>query len=320
MISLTNTLENSLCNETHNSENIIETVEKSYFESAIEHSTNILYEYNEICKEFYNSINESSISDKLKVIKSFLSDIDKLVDKQCKYLDKDIINFTLSFRKAYISDTKLFSTLDLSKVNNNTIEKIKFTNLEKSIPKAKYVSKLFIDDIERINKLEESEAFEKEVLGVIKEFKNNLCNGFYDSYTAKIIGSKDPIFKEAYADILFNIFRNGNSKECIVVDEKMIKDTLNEFKSVSKYVKYLEDDIKAIKLEFKSIKLSQISKELNLSENAQKEYANYLRLKSRQFLKMIFIFNLALSARMDAISDFYMQSRNILKNFVKEEL
>ena len=299
MISLTNTLENSLCNETHNSENIIETVEKSYFESAIEHSTNILYEYNEICKEFYNSINESSISDKLKVIKSFLSDIDKLVDKQCKYLDKDIINFTLSFRKAYISDTKLFSTLDLSKVNNNTIEKIKFT---------------------RINKLEESEAFEKEVLGVIKEFKNNLCNGFYDSYTAKIIGSKDPIFKEAYADILFNIFRNGNSKECIVVDEKMIKDTLNEFKSVSKYVKYLEDDIKAIKLEFKSIKLSQISKELNLSENAQKEYANYLRLKSRQFLKMIFIFNLALSARMDAISDFYMQSRNILKNFVKEEL
>ena len=109
-------------------------------------------------------------------------------------------------------------------------------------------------------------------------------------------------------------------KECVVVDEKMIKDTLNEFKSISKYVKYLEDDIKTIKAEIKSIKLTDIPKELNLSEEVAREYSDYLRLKSRQILKMIFIFNLALTARMDAISDFYMQSRNILKDFVKEEL
>ena len=63
-----------------------------------------------------------------------------------------------------------------------------------------------LSNINRINKLEPSDTFEEEVLGIIKEFKNNLCNGFYDSYTAKIICSKDPIFKEAYGDILFNIF------------------------------------------------------------------------------------------------------------------
>ena len=151
MISLTNTLENSLYNKTHNSENIVETVEKSYFESAIDISTKILYEYNEKCKELYSSINESVIVDKIKEIKKFLSDVDSIIDKQCKYLDKDIINFTLSFRKAYSSDSKLFSNLDLSKVSNETIEKIKFTNLEKSIPKVKFIRELFLDDINRIN-------------------------------------------------------------------------------------------------------------------------------------------------------------------------
>lgn len=323
-LNLKDALLNSWTNPTEvlveENSRIIEPVDKCYFTKSIEDLIEIKESYNDSVEELYKNIREATVNqgDVKVAFINFRDRCKTILDRVVRRIDFDTRNFSYCFKDRYKADMKKFSRYD-SYFNNYTekeftIEKYTFKNIDKKIPNYEKLDKLFSKDIKKMKaKMISGESY-KDISEFVAEFVAELTGSFYDDFRASLMGSLDPVYRETFADVCFSTFRNESEAVPCNASKAEVKEAYSQFKKSKDYISTIESDTINSKKQFLIIRSSifDLDTTNTMDDEMFKLYSSYLKIKTNQLLEMMSIYILAVSAKMDAMSDLYIQNVNIL--------
>ncbi len=193
-----------------------------------------------------------------------------------------------------------------------------------------------------MNGKKDDKEYLKYIKGIHGKLSSSLQNGYFDKFRAEVLGLENyEITQGEFAEELFEIFRNGNSKkDTITITENiLVTDILlffENYKTLETEVKKTKDRIEK---EYKSIENSiqkliykdktyDISKAvgigissdydgssiegISVSQEVLNNLNLFIKAKTNQVMEMSSIHAMAFSYKLDAINECYKQDKKIL--------
>lgn len=316
-----------------------------YFDEALNFVKETKSEYRGICRDFYVSIHEStSIEVVNESFDSFCSNIKRIIDNFLAFIKKMIDRFIASLNKFISSDKYLKTHKDelynFSADHIFEMKKYVYTNLDDpNFPNAN----AFDDFDKEYNKLVEAlsglngdnlEAKFTAISDIYSDFTKDL-NKSYDSFRAKVLtisgeSPKGTISESEYAKALFNIFRDGGDKQTVTVCPVMVSESLVRFENYASNIKIVKSNKTNIESQYTNIK-KKVEAMVKVSDGIIKLKSGdttteagtgndkiafkldaYMKTKSDQIVQYSTIHTLAISAKLDAITECFKADKALL--------
>lgn len=325
--NMTDTLKNSINESLNMQQEEIISEDSFYFQRCLETITALREEYDNNTIELYKALNESSNKNDVEnIYKVFYNKSKEIIEKFIVFIDSSYDRFYKSFLSKIRSDKsfKKYEGFFLDYKSTDIYEdRYIYSNLDNiKIPKYEALTS-YQKEYDNIKKLfagyETSVEKVKNITDAYNAFINELYNGYYDIIRGKMV-DKDYVLCEDYSKELFNVFRSSgiiNSNPINGVEIKAIYERMDSYKSIMDELKKQKLNIK---LEYKSIQSNLSSLDFSayyggLGDNVDEiilKYNSYMKAKLDQLFKISTIHYQAFTAKLDAISDAYMQDRKIL--------
>lgn len=320
--------------------------EENLFISATKELSLIREEYMNANKILRKSILEADM-DMVVINESFsdfLSKVKDIIKKIIDFIKSLFQRFITQLHKIVLSDKYLLKHKDdfinFTSDDEFTYKGYTFTfndNIPVVDPVAQYDSDLIGLDFSTLNSDNIGEKIKTLYTQTNKEMKDETI---YDSIRGKVLGkTNETIFKEEFADELFEIYRDGNSyKSEMDITSSEVNECLTFLKSYDKLLQVTKKQKNNIESEYKKLE-KHISTMVNKGDNAVKGLTaisfnttpngdhtndyninsdttiilnNYINAKCTEIVEMGNIHSLAFAAKLEAEKDAFKQSKEIL--------
>lgn len=348
---------NLLVNEQMNYVNVLESTmdtdtDHSFFIESLNFLVEMKEEYNTHNKKFYKTILESQgefsiinegFNEFFNMIKSIIEKIINFVKKLFNRFITLIMGMVSS--EKYIRRNKDYLSKFDSKYNFN-YDGFKFTfsgnvpslsaltTFNKSFDELKLEEK---NDNDNLSSLMGSakEADTSKAANALRqkydELLDNLQDNIYDVYRGQTIGTSESISQSEYAEELFKIFRDGETRKSkIEINSSKVMECYDRFDKYEKTTDKVKKDKNQIEKDYTNLK-KKIESSLKREANgvhvfthkdsdklniADKDVINtldlFVKAKANEIQELSNIHIMAFSAKLDAMRDCFKQDKNIL--------
>lgn len=344
-----NITSNNLILENYNGKDSIKELtkynglERSLFSEALEFTASIKDEIRSNSRDFYFALkeaeNEKERANTFSKFNTILSNIiKKFINFISKIVEKFIAKLSLVFKsdKYIMENNKLLLLFSKEEGDEFQYECYNYTHIDDSdIPKSKpiYDIEYYINNIR--SKLEESVIFTEDSTDlIVKGYSDMDDEHFYDRFRYKLINndSEGTISAENFKEELFNVFRDGGSKNKITVTKDFVNKSYKRFadyKNLVETVKALRKETESTYRDLKSsleklleVKNGRVYSSIDNGDTKEGSYKYHkldLLIKGciDKITNMTTIHSLAFTAKIDAMLECYKEDKKILTETIR---
>lgn len=318
---------------------------ESFFLYTLEEMLDIKKEYNQYRQTLTRTILESNMNQEVLTegFTEFYDKVKSIISRIIKFFGSLIQKFITALNKIVMSEKYLINhEKDFAKFNNEDsfdFEGYTYT-FSDTIPVCR-VLKDFESGFPGLDatQLGNNTAHNKEYIDA--QYQDILSktdsDDQYDIIRGQVLQTS-PIFKEDFQDELFRIYRNGeNSKEIIDVNSTIVLDNmryLKDYKKTIDSIKRTKDRIEREYTELEKFAKRMVTKgdsnatdvvnlslksqgtagntQFNVSKDTMTNIDLFINAKCNQIIEISNIHTLAFSAKLDATTEDYKQTKSIL--------
>lgn len=332
--------EKSLLFKSNNGNILINrSIEETYFFSTLDFLSEIKEEYTNARIDLYSALSESTnqqiISESFsnffdsarEVITKFIEFIRNLVDRFITSLNKIIKSD--KYLKKYKNDILSFSSEHEFPMS---IYNYTFSSNIPNIHAEEEFDKIFAD----LKKM----TVENRTIESIKKVYDDYCNSLEDKYNwtrAKIIGLERSIYQSDYAQELFDIYRDGGTKNTTTITFQTVSLSYHRFENYIDNIRSIEKQKSSIESDYNEIrkKLMHINSSDNgkiklkannvdftstylLNDDMMNTWDLLIKAHVDEIINISSMHALAFSAKLDALKECYRQDKVILYNALQQ--
>lgn len=314
-------------------------VDECYFSSSLKFISEMKNEYRAASLSLYNSLNESA--DQIAINESFsdfISSVKNIIKKFLNYIKSLFERFITALNSIIKSDKYLKQhKTDFGKFDHTMEFDMEVYNysIDLAIPEIHALT-TFEKEFNEIKKSLENITDPQKASDELRNIYNKLSNDIestLDEMRGKVLGGKiSKISAGDFASELFDIYRDGGTKDTVTVDASIVQSAYIRFANYNDELKKVKRTKSDIEREYKEIEnsLSEAytidADHIKLSGTSVGDYTMtviataqmqntmelFMKTKADQVTQMSAIHTMAISAKMDAMKDCFKQDKTIL--------
>lgn len=321
----------------------------SFYNEAMEfvNETNDLYR--SYCRDFYTSVREAANQEVInESFADFKTKVAEIIKRFLNFLKKLIDRFSVTLHKLVSSEKYLKANerkfAQFTQDDEFEITRYVYTFLDSiSVPSTDALTdfdKEFGDIqncVTNVNSKETDKEKLEEINKVYSDFTSGLTN-FYDEFRGKVLSEsqnspKGAISVSDFDKEIFDTFRDGGDKQSVTVSPGTVVEALGRFHNYADVVKNVKSNKTCVERSYKEIqnKIEDLIKFVDghlvlgkkdstgtdttyftVTTEMTSKIELYIKAKSDQILNMSNIHTLAISGKLDAITECYKADKVLL--------